>query len=156
MNHALIAFVSSCFLLLTASAQSPDLANLQSKLTVDCKSIRGHAGRIVAESGEQEFNVTVAVAHLKQVANFHSSMEKDLVAIAKVLSAAQGQLVAHEMKQLDEICKSAGSRIGKLEDAFNLAAPDRETIRRESRLLRETMAQGHEIHERMKKKLGIL
>lgn len=140
---------------ITLCSQQQDLAALQSKLTVDCKSIRGHAVRIVAETGETPFNRDVAGAHLEQVAKYQASMKINLEATATTLTRQQSLLVANEMKRLSEICETIGEAVKTLKELFSKENPDTHAIRRLASSLRNTMNEGYQIHERMKSKLGI-
>ena len=155
-NQRITALISVMSFLSAGNAQSPDLAALQSKLTVDCKSIRGHSSRIVAEASAAEFNQAVAAAHLEQVASFHTSMENDLKATAEVMTAEQQKRVAGEMKALNQICETIGKAIKDLESEFSVSAPKPDSIRRIAVGLKNEMSRGYEIHERLKKKLGII
>lgn len=138
-----------------ATAQSSDLAGIQSKLTVDCKSIRGHATRIVAEAGGQEFNHDVAAAHLSQVAKYQTAMEADLRSTENLLTRKQREDVNVEMTSLLETCKSVGEGVRTLQKEFDAKSPNTATIRKIAADIRNQMTQGAETHDRLKKKLGI-
>ncbi|MEX1139195.1 MAG: hypothetical protein WEB33_07470 [Bacteroidota bacterium] len=144
------------FLSLPVFAQTSDLAGLQSKLTVDCKSIRGHATRIVAEATTQEFNHDVAAAHLNQVDKYQAAMEVDLKATSDLLNKEQREKVNSEMKFLLQTCKRVGEGVRALQKEFDKKNPDISAVRQTAAEIRNHMTQGAEVHERMKKKLGIL
>lgn len=148
-------FAFSCVLSPCASAQASDLASLQSKLTIDCKSIRGHATRIVAEAGGQEFNYDVAAAHLGQVAKYQAAMETDLKATDKLLTKKQRKNVGVEMTSLLETCMRVGEGVRTLQKEFDAKSPNTATVRKIAAEIRNQMTQGAETHDRLKKKLGI-
>jgi hypothetical protein len=137
-------------------AQSSDLAGLQSKLTVECKSIRGHAHRIVAEAAAQEFNRDVAAAHLGQVARYQSAMESDLRSTSELLTKEQQVLANAEMTILLETCKRVGQGVRNLQKEFDKDRPSVEAVRSAAVKIKNDMTQGAEVHDRLKKKLGIL
>jgi hypothetical protein len=149
-------FAFTCVLSSSASAQAADLASLQSKLTIDCKSIRGHATRIVAEASGQEFNHDVAAAHLSQVAKYQASMEADLKATDKLLTDEQRKIVGAEMAFLLETCKQVGNGVRTLQKEFDSENPNTAAIRKIAGDIRNEMTQGAETHDRLKKKLGII
>jgi hypothetical protein len=136
--------------------QTSDLAGLQSKLTVECKSIRGHAHRIVVEVTAQEFNRDVAAAHLGQVARYQSAMESDLRLTSELLTKEQQILASAEMAFLLETCKRVGLGVRDLQKEFAKDRPGIESVRRVAISIKNDMTQGAEAHERLKRKLGIL
>ncbi|MEP0822850.1 MAG: hypothetical protein HRF44_08365 [Ignavibacterium sp.] len=136
-------------------AQSPDLAGLHSSLTTDCKSIRGHAARIVAEASESELNVDVARAHLNQVARYQEEMEKHLNSARSLLSPVQRKAVEAEHKALERVCSTVKELVGRMENEFAMARPDRRTIRELALKMRNEMTYGKDVHDLLKKKLGI-
>ncbi|MBI2620379.1 MAG: hypothetical protein HYW57_09875 [Ignavibacteriales bacterium] len=138
------------------AAQSPDLSRHHSVLTTDCKSIRGHAGRIVAEAGETDLNRDVAVAHLDQIEKYHAEMEERLKIIKGLLTPAQWKLVEREHKSLETVCSTLRGLIKSLKEEFENKNPDKSTVRGLAIKLRTEMSGGNDVHERMKKKLGIL
>lgn len=150
---ALIVFLFA-FSLLTF-AQDTDLARQHSLLTTDCKNIRGHAGRIVAEASERQLNRDVALAHLGEVAKFHELMEKQLVTSKKLLTAGDLKVVAAEYKSLEATCSAIGKLVEKLQKEFEKSEPDKLAIRDMAVKLRSEMSDGYDVHERLKKKLGI-
>ena len=158
MNTIRSLFLVFFFLLLSSPlfAQSSDLAGLQSKLTVDCKSIRGHASRIVAEAAESEFNRDVAAAHLGQVARYQAAMESDLKSTSDLLDKKQRELVNAELTSLLGTCKRVGEGVRDLEKEFKKDRPNIETLRRGAIKIRNDMNQGAAVHERLKEKLGII
>lgn len=137
-------------------AQSADLAGLQSKLTVECKSIRGHANRIVAEATAQDFNRDVAEAHLSQVARYQSAMDADLRATSDQLTDEQKKLINTELTSLLETCKQIGQEVRDLQKEFAKDRPNIEAIRRSAVKIKGEMTHGAEVHDRLKKKLGII
>lgn len=136
-------------------AQSADLAGLQSKLTVECKSIRGHANRIVAEATAQDFNRDVAEAHLSQVARYQSAMDADLRATRDLLTDEQKKRINTELASLLETCKRVGQGVRDLQREFEKDNPNVETVRSAAFKIKNDMTQGAEVHDRLKKKLGI-
>lgn len=136
-------------------AQSADLAGLQSKLTVECKSIRGHANRIVAEAAAEDFNRDVAKAHLGQVARYQSAMDADLRATSDLLTGEQKGRIETELASLLETCKRIGQGVRDLQKEFEKDRPNIEAIRRSAVKIKSEMTQGAEVHDRLKKKLGI-
>lgn len=136
-------------------AQSSDLAGLHSSLTTDCKSIRGHAARIVAEASESQFNVDVARAHLGQVARYQEKMEEHLKAARELLTPAQQNTFDTEHKALERVCSTVKDLVETMEKEFSVAKPDRRVIRELAVKMRNEMTRGKDIHDLLKKKLGI-
>lgn len=136
-------------------AQSPDLASLHSSLTTDCKSIRGHAARIVAEASETEMNTDVALAHLREVMRYQTGMEQHLKSSHALLTTSQRKAVEAEQKALETICATIKDLAGKAEKEFAGAAADRRAIRGLATTMRNEMTRGKDIHDLLKKKLGI-
>ena len=137
------------------SVAQSDLASYHSTLTTDCKSIRGHAGRIVAEAMHTPLNRDVAAAHLEQVAKFHDEMESQLAASKKLLTAAQLKLVATEYQTLEKKCSTIGTLVSQLRKEFAKGDPDASVLRDQASKMRSEMADGNTVHESLKKKLGI-
>ncbi|MBI4419143.1 MAG: hypothetical protein HY563_10225 [Ignavibacteriales bacterium] len=137
------------------SAQSSDLASLHSSLTTACKSIRGHAGRIVAEASETELNKDVAQAHLREVAHYQEEMEENLKSAQPLLTATQRKATDAEHKALEKVCETVKDLIRKLEKEFAAAKPERRAIRELATKMRNEMTYGKEVHDQLKKKLGI-
>jgi uncharacterized protein YpuA (DUF1002 family) len=137
------------------SAQSSDLASLHSSLTTACKSIRGHAGRIVAEASEAELNKDVAQAHLREVAHYQEEMEENLKSAQPLLTAAQRKATDAEHKALEKVCETVKDLVRKLEKEFTAAKPERRAIRELATKMRNEMTYGKEVHDQLKKKLGI-
>ncbi len=150
---ALFLFLS--FPLFLCYSQNPDLARQLSLLTTDCKNIRGHAGRIVAEANQTAFNADVARAHLDEIAKFHALMEQQLEGSKKLLQASEMKLVGAEYKSLEKTCSVIGGLVEKLQKEFQKDEADRSTVRDVASSLRAEMSSGYDVHERLKKKLGI-
>lgn len=140
---------------LTLFSQDSDLAALQSKLTVDCKSIRGHASRIVAEASAPEFNHDVTMAHLEQVARYQEEMEKDLKATTGLLTPAQGKATEGEISFLSSTCQSVKKIVLDLRSLLSTGSPNTDAIRRLALKLKNDMTLGAETHGKLKRKLGI-
>lgn len=137
-------------------AQSPDLSRHHSGLTTDCKNIRGHAGRIIAEASETSLNRDVAAAHLEQIEQYHREMRERLQIIRRLLSPAQWTQVEKEHQSLEKTCTVLDGIIKSLKKEFSGNVQDQQRIRELAVRLRGEMSSGYEVHERMKKKLGIL
>jgi hypothetical protein len=138
----------------SAFAQSK-LANEHDKLTSDCKSVRGHAHRIVEEASVMDLNVDVARAHAGQVVKSLQSMEERLRTAKTIMTAAQQKQVAAEQKLLEEACKRLQAVTKKIEAELSNDAPDRLQIRKWAMEMRDEMTKSSEIHRAMKKKLGL-
>lgn len=136
-------------------AQSLDLASLHSSLTTACKSIRGHAARIVAEAGEPELNADVAIAHLREVMRYQAEMEQHLKSAHALLTPGQRKTVEAEHKALETVCATIKDLAAKAEKEFAGAPPDRRAIRGLATTMRNEMTRGKDIHDLLKKKLGI-
>lgn len=136
-------------------AQSPDLAGIHSGLTTDCKSIRGHAARIVAEASKSELNVDVARAHLDQVAHYQKEMENHLKSAHALLDTTQRTSLETEHKALERVCLAVKDLVENIRKEFAKAKPDRHAIRELAVKMRNEMTYGKDVHDLLKKKLGI-
>lgn len=136
-------------------SQTSELAKQHSQLTTQCKSIRGHAGRIVAETGEPTLNRDVALAHLGQIEKFREQMEQQLASSKKLLNAEQSKLVAAEYKSLGATCSAIEDFAAKLRKELEKKEPVQTSVRELAGKLRSEMSGANEVHERLKKKLGI-
>ncbi len=154
MKPLFVTLFLGCFSIV--AAQSPDLSRHHSILTTDCKSIRGHAGRIVAEASESSFNRDVAAAHLEQIESYHSEMRERLQVVRRLLSQPQWKQVEREYQSLETTCSILDGYISALKKEFGGENPDKDRIRELAVKLRSEMSGGYDVHERMKKKLGIL
>lgn len=132
-----------------------DLAGFHSTLTTDCRNIRGHASRIVAEASASELNKEVAQAHLAQVAKYHDQMDLTLKQSKKSLSAQQLKAVVAEYESLEKTCAAIGEFVRKLQAELAKDDPDRMSVREIASKLRTQMSAGYDVHERLKKKLGL-
>ena len=151
-----IAFFVSLFVVFPlVFGQTSELAKQHSLLTTQCKNIRGHAGRIVAETGEATLNKDVASAHLDEIAKFHTQMELQIASSKKLLSAGQSKSVSAEYKSLEKTCSAIGELVGKLKKELEKKEPVQLTVRQLASKLRSEMSGGYDVHERLKKKLGI-
>jgi regulator of replication initiation timing len=138
-----------------AFGQNSELAKQHSLLTTQCKNIRGHAGRVVAEAGQATLNKDVAAAHLDQIARNHTQMELQIASSKKLLDAGQLKSVSAEYMSLEKTCSSIGDLITKLRKEFEKNEPARLTVRKLAEKLRSEMSAGYDVHERLKKKLAI-
>lgn len=147
--------LSLSFFLSGALAQTTELSKQHSLLTTQCKSIRGHAGRIVAESSESSLNREVAAAHLGEIAKFRDQMEQQLASSKKLLSAELLKSVSAEYKSLEKTCSTIEDLVGKIRKELEKKEPARSAVRNLAVTLRSEMTAGYEVHEKMKKKLGL-
>ena len=135
--------------------QTSELVQQHSLLTTQCKNIRGHAGRIVAEAGQSKLNKDVASAHLAEIEKYHQQMEKQIASSKKLLGPAELKSVSAEYKSLEKTCSTIGDLVKKLQKEFEKKEPARLTVRSLARNLRSEMTAGYDVHERLKKKLGV-
>lgn len=152
-SFALILSLSLLFPLVFS--QTSELTKQHSLLTTQCKNIRGHAGRIIAEADEAKLNRDVASAHLDEIAKYHTQMELQITSSKKLLDAGQLKSVAAEYKSLEKTCSSIGDLVVKLRKEFEKKEPAGPTVRNLAKTLRSEMSTGYDVHERMKKKIGI-
>jgi len=136
-------------------SQDSDLAGQHSVLTTDCKSIRGHASRIIAEASEAQLNRAVALAHLGEVEKYHTRMEEHLKTSKELLTPAQLKTLKAEYEFLEKTCKNIGDLVESLQQEFDKKNEDRLAIRDLAKKLHSEMSDGYSVHERLKKKLGI-
>ena len=136
-------------------AQTTELSKQHSLLTTQCKSIRGHAGRIVAESSESSLNREVAAAHLGEIAKFRDQMEQQLASSKKLLNAEMLKSVSAEYESLEKTCATIEELAGKIRRELEKKEPARSVVRELAVRLRSEMTGGYEVHEKMKKKLGL-
>ncbi len=151
----IILILSLSFFLSAVLAQTTELSKQHGLLTMQCKSIRGHAGRIVAESSEPSLNREVAAAHLGEIAKFRSQMEEQLASSKKLLSTESLKSVSAEYKSLEKTCSTIEELVGKIRKELEKKEPVRSAVRELAGKLRSEMIGGYEVHERMKKKLGL-
>lgn len=151
----IILTISLWFLLPAVFGQTTELSKQHSLLTTQCRSIRGHAGRILAEAAQPSLNRDVASAHLSEIAKFQGQMEQQLASSKKLLTATQSQSVSAEYKSLEKTCSTIGDLVEQLQKELDKKGPDQLAVRKLATTLRSEMTGGNEVHERMKKKLGI-
>lgn len=150
-----VCIVFAFLVVVSTSAQVSELAQQHALLTSDCKAIRGHAKRIVEEASASELNTSVASAHCGEVAKALSSMEKRLQGTKKLLDANQAKSVAAEYTALEKLCQRLKQLSRQIEQELAKDQPDRFLVRKLAYDLRNEMTSGSEIHETMKKKLGV-
>jgi hypothetical protein len=124
-------------------------------LTNECKNIRGHAGRIVAEASEPVLNKDVAEAHLKEVLRYLRSMERRLKETKELLTPAQLKIVSPHYASLEKTCARLKEYTTKLEEEFARPRPEKGRIKSLATSLRNEMSVGKETHDRLKRDLGL-
>lgn len=135
--------------------QSTRLIELHNGLTNDCKNIRGHAGRIVAEASEPTLNKDVAEAHLKEVKRYLQSMEQQLKESKELLTPQQRKSVSAHYAVLEKTCTRLKEYTSSLEEEFARPRPDKNKIKALATDLRNEMTAGKEVHDRLKRDLGL-
>ncbi|GEM_PF-1679819 len=138
-----------------AAAQKADLSQQIEQLTRDCKNIRGHAGRVVEEASQSELNKDLALAHAQEVVRNLELMERNLDETAKLLTNEQRKLVHQEHQSLKKTCERLKELSARLRTALSKEKPERLEVKKIAMDLRNEMSAGNEVHQRMKKKLGI-
>jgi septal ring factor EnvC (AmiA/AmiB activator) len=138
-----------------AQARQPSLTELHALLTEDCKNVRGHAGRVVAEASEPELNIDLAAAHTTEVSKNLRNMEQRLQAARKLLSADQLKRVREHQEYLEKLCGRLKDLTEKLEKELSKEKPDRIEVRRTASSLRAEMDRGRQEHALLKQKLGL-
>jgi hypothetical protein len=152
----LITLVSILLLLPgAATAQKANLSRQLEQLTRDCKNIRGHAGRVVEEASQSELNKDLALAHAQEVVRNLELMERNLDATARLLTNEQHKLVRQEQESLEKTCERLKELSTRLRAALSKEKPDRLEVKKIAMELRNEMSAGNEVHQRMKKKLGM-
>ncbi|HXG38120.1 MAG TPA: hypothetical protein VNL36_05045 [Bacteroidota bacterium] len=150
-----VCIVFALLVVVSTSAQVSELAQQHALLTSDCKAIRGHAKRIVEEASASELNTSVASAHCGEVVKALGSMEKRLQGTKKLLDANQAKSVAAEYTALEKLCQRLKQLSRQIEQELAKDQPDKFLVRKLAYDLRNEMTAGSEIHETMKKKLGV-
>ncbi|MEX2088685.1 MAG: hypothetical protein WEB62_02900 [Bacteroidota bacterium] len=136
-------------------AQASDLAQQQELLTRDCKNVRGHAGRVVEETSQSDLNTDLARAHAGEVVKNLRLMEQRLQAIKKLYNKDQSTRVRAEQASMEKACEMLKNLSGRLEQELEKEMPDRLQARKIAMELRTEMNKGYDVHQQMKKKLGL-
>lgn len=135
--------------------QPSELAVQQEMLARDCKNVRGHAGRVVEETSQSDFNTDLARAHAGEVVKNLKAMEQRLQSIRTLCTKEQLGRIASEQASLEKTCVLLQDLAGRLEKELGKEAPDRLAARKMSIEVRNEMTKGNEVHLQMKKKLGL-
>lgn len=138
-----------------AIAQAPELTQQQELLTRDCKNVRGHAGRVVEEASQSELNAALARAHAGEVIKNLRAMEQQLQSVRKLYTKEQLGLVGAEQASMEKMCATLKDLAGRLEEELKKENPDRLQTRKIAMELRAEMNKGYDVHQRMKKSLGM-
>ncbi len=138
-----------------AIAQAPELTQQQELLTRDCKNVRGHAGRVVEEASQSELNAALARAHAGEVIKNLRAMEQQLQSVRKLYTKEQLGLVGAEHASMEKTCATLKDLAGRLEEELKKENPDRLQTRKIAMELRAEMNKGYDVHQRMKKSLGM-
>ncbi len=153
--RSLIVFVLALLIVSTSFSQGNPLAQEHALLVRDCKLIRGHAGRVVAEASESELNRDVALAHTEEIAKSLEAMEWRLEQSKKLLKPAQLKLVQQHHELLEKSCETMKKKCESLEKELNKSNPDRLTVRKLASELRKEMTTASGYHDALRAKLGI-
>lgn len=148
-----------CFLVVflpsLASAQPSELAQEQELLTRACKNVRGHAGRVVEETSQSELNTDLARAHAGEVVKNLRAMEQQLQSIRKLYTKEQLGRLGVDQASMEKTCDTLKDLAGRLEQELKKENPDRLQARKLAMELRAEMNKGYDVHQRMKKSLGM-
>ncbi len=136
-------------------AQSAKLIEEHTLLTNDCKNIRGHSGRIAAEAGAAAFNHDVAAAHLNEVVKYLQAMEKRLKGTKQLIAPQQLKAVAPRYSSLEKTCARLKEYSSSLQEEFAKPNPDKAKIKSLATSLREEMNSGKNVHDLLKRELGL-
>ena len=136
-------------------AQASDLAQEQELLTRDCKNVRGHAGRVVEETSQSELNTDLARAHAGEVVKNLRLMEQRLKTSKKLYTKTQLTRVSAEQASMEKTCEMLKNLARRLEQELEKEKPDRLQARKIAMELRAEMNKGYDVHQRMKKNLGL-
>jgi len=153
--RSFVVFILSLLIIATALPQGNELAQEHALLVRDCKFIKGHAGRVVAEASEAELNRDVALAHAEQIAKSLKDMEWHLEQAKKLLKPDQLKLVRQHHELLAKSCETLKKTSESLEKELNKSAPDRLTVRKIATNLRKEITTAAEYHDALRAKLGI-
>jgi hypothetical protein len=152
-------YIALCCMIMVASgtlhAQASELSNQHGLLAVDCKNIRGHAGRIVAEASQSEFNKDVAAAHLNEVIRSLGMMEKRLGVTKEMLTPQQQKAVAPRYVAMEKTCARLKDLSSKLQMEFEKDQPNSKTIKELATGLRDEMTRGKETHDKLMSELKL-
>lgn len=154
MKYRWIIYVSVLFSFIGA-AQVAELSQQHAVLTKDCKSIRGHTGRVIAEADEPELNRDVALAHAREVIKSVLSLEKRLAATKKLLTPEQLKKVSGHYSFLEKTCAKLKDLSAQLEKELSKENPSRAAVKRLAAVLRTEITEGNKEHQLLKKKLDI-
>lgn len=143
------------FLPSLAIAQTSELAQQQESLTRDCKNVRGHAGRVVEETSQSELNTDLARAHAGEVAKNLRAMEQQLQSIRKLYTKEQLGRLGADQVFMEKTCDALKGLADRLEQELKKENPDRLQARKIAMELRAEMNKGYDVHQRMKKSLGM-
>lgn len=143
------------FLPSLAIAQSSGLVQEQELLTRDCKNVRGHAGRVVEETSQSDLNTDLARAHAGEVVKNLQLMEQRLQAIEKLYTKDESTRVRAEQTSMEKTCGMLQNLAGRLEQELEKEKPDRLQARKIAMELRAEMNKGYDVHQQMRKKLGL-
>lgn len=148
-----------CFLFMflpsLAIAQASELAQQQESLTRDCKNVRGHAGRVVEETSQPELNTDLARAHAGEVVKNLHAMEQRLQSVRKLYTKEQLVRVGANQTSMEKTCDTLKDLAGRLEQELKKENPDRLQARKIAMELRAEMNKGYDVHQKMKKSLGM-
>lgn len=136
-------------------AQSARLIEGHTLLTNDCKNIRGHAGRIVAEASASTLNKDVAEAHLQEVVKYLQAMEKRLKDSKQLITPEQLKAVAPRYSSLEKTCLRLKKYSSGLQEEFANPHPDKSKIKSLATSLRNEMSSGKDVHDLLKRELGL-
>ncbi|MBM4168614.1 MAG: hypothetical protein FJ215_05600 [Ignavibacteria bacterium] len=153
--RSLIVFALLVLVAAVSYSQSNALAQEHALLVKDCKLIKGHAGRVVAEASEPELNRDVALAHAEQIAKSLKDMEWHLEQAQKLLKPDQLKLVKQHHELLAKSCETLKKNSESLEKELNKSNPDRLTVKKLATALRQEMTTASGYHDALRAKLGI-
>lgn len=124
-------------------------------LTRDCKQIKGHAGRVIAEASEIELNTDVALAHAKEISKNLTLMENHLNQAKKFLTADQLKKVQIHHDALAKSCLRLANICKQVLEELMKEKPDRSAVKKLGTDLRNEISFASDHHESLKRKIGM-
>lgn len=136
-------------------AQVSDLFQEHALLTRDCKLVKGHANRVIAEATEHELNRDVALAHAEQIAKSLDDMQQRLQQARKMLKEDQRKAVLVHQTAIEKSCEKLHEMYNNLEKELEKQNPDRLKVRKIAIDLRNEITLATEHHASLKRKIGM-
>lgn len=136
-------------------SQVSNLFQEHALLTRDCKQIKGHAGRVIAEASEPELNTDVALAHAEEISKSLTLMENHLNKAKKLLTSDQTKKVDTHHNALAKSCLRLSNIYKQLLEELMKEKPNRSTVKKLATDLRNEISFASDHHESLKRKIGM-